>query len=238
VIEGFPAEQTLPLLVYTDSYRVRGLIRTRRRRLSDVLNEPDAAFLVVEDVVFEEFGSGALLHRANYAQVNLSAVLFAVSNEPVDPQPELRQIKVSRQALISLPPFTIVGHIHLVPEPDLRVALHELKNRFLPVTDVTYWSDYLDEGRTEVPMVAFNHARAQILAPYDGPRDATPIPASPPTSAQAPAPTPAAPPTSAAPAPAPTPTAPIDPPASDRGRDAGGPPGGSAFDPERGPQPA
>ena len=171
---GFPDEQALPLLVYTDSYRVRGLIRTRRRRLSDVLNEPDASFLVVEDVVFEEFGSGALIHRANYAQVNLSAVLFGVSNEPVDPQPELRQVKVSQKALISLPPFTIVGHIHLLPEPDLRVALHELRDRFLPVTEVTYWSDYLDEGRTEVPMVAFNHARAQILAPYDGPRDTTP----------------------------------------------------------------
>jgi hypothetical protein len=174
VIEGFPAEQTLPLLVYTDSHRVRGFIRTRRRRLSDVLNDPDLTFLVLEDVVFEQFGSGALIHRADYAQVNLGAVLFAVSNEAPDPQPELRQARVSRQALISLPPFTIVGHIHLVPEPDLRVALHELRNRFLPVTDATYWSDYLDEGRTEVSMVAFNHARAQILAPYDGPRDATP----------------------------------------------------------------
>lgn len=168
VIEGFPSEQTLPLLLYTDSYRVRGVIRTRRRRLSDVLNDPDANFLVIEDVVFEEFGSGALVHRASYAQVNLSTVLFAVSNDPVESQPELRQPKVSRRALISLPPFTIVGHIHLVPEPELRVALKELRSRFLPVTDVSYWSDYLDEGRTRVPMVAFNHARAQILAPYDG----------------------------------------------------------------------
>jgi hypothetical protein len=168
VIEGFPSEQTLPLLLYTDSYRVRGVIRTRRRRLSDVLNDPDANFLVIEDVVFEEFGSGALVHRASYAQVNLSTVLFAVSNDPVESQPELRQPKVSRRALISLPPFTIVGHIHLVPEPELRVALKELRSRFLPVTDVSYWSDYLDEGRTQVPMVAFNHARAQILAPYDG----------------------------------------------------------------------
>ena len=167
VIEGFPTQQTLPLLLYTDSYRVRGVLRTRRRRLSDVLNDPEASFLVVEDVVFEEFGSGALVHRASYAQVNLGAVLFAVSNEMVESAPELRQPKVSRRALVSLPPFTIVGHIHLQPEPDLRIALHVLRDRFLPVTGVTYWSDYLDEGRTEVPMVAFNHARAQILAPYD-----------------------------------------------------------------------
>jgi hypothetical protein len=171
VIEGFPAEQTLPLLLYTDSYRVRGVIRTRRRLLSDVLNDPEATVLGVEDVVFEEFGSGALVHRASYAQVNLATVLFAVSNDPTESQPELRQPKVSRRALISLPPFTIVGRIHLVPEPELRVALKELRSRFLPVTDVSYWSDYLDEGRTQVPMVAFNHARAQILAPYDGGED-------------------------------------------------------------------
>jgi hypothetical protein len=34
------------------------------------------------------------------------------------------------------------------------------------VTDATYWSDSLGEGRQTAPIVAVNHARAQILAPH------------------------------------------------------------------------
>jgi hypothetical protein len=68
--------------------------------------------------------------------------------------------------MISIPPFRITGRIHLLPERDLREALSELTGRFLPVTDATYWSDTVGEARNTAPMVAVNHARAQILAPH------------------------------------------------------------------------
>jgi hypothetical protein len=98
--------------------------------------------------------------------VNLNTVLFAVAANPVEPVPELRTPKVPEQALISVPPFRITGRIHLLPERDLREALGELTGRFVPVTDAVYWSDVVGEARTSVAMVAFNHARAQILAPH------------------------------------------------------------------------
>jgi hypothetical protein len=53
-----------------------------------------------------------------------------------------------------------------MPERDLREALGELTGRFIPVTEATYWSDIVGEARTVAPMVAFNHSRAQILAPH------------------------------------------------------------------------
>jgi hypothetical protein len=165
------AESASPLLLFTDSYKVRGTLRTRRRRLTDVLNAEEVQFLVLEEVIFEELGSGATIHRAPYAQVNLHTVLFGVSEEPVEPMPDMKTVKVPQQALISLPPFTIRGHIHLSPEPNLREALNLLRDRFVPVTEAWYWSDYLDEARTQSPMVAFNHSRAQILAPYEGEAD-------------------------------------------------------------------
>jgi hypothetical protein len=34
------------------------------------------------------------------------------------------------------------------------------------VTEATYWSDTVGEARTSASMVAFNHRRAQILAPH------------------------------------------------------------------------
>jgi hypothetical protein len=171
VFDSYGGESASPLLLFTDSYKVRGTLRTRRRRLTDVLNADDTQFLVLEEVIFEELGSGATIHRAPYAQVNLNTVLFGVSDEPVEPSPDMKTIKVPQQALISLPPFTIRGHIHLSPEPNLREALNLLRDRFVPVTEAWFWSDFLDEARTQAPMLAFNHSRAQILAPYEGEAD-------------------------------------------------------------------
>ncbi len=161
------AEQDVRLTLYTDAYVVRGAIRTRQRRLTDILNQAEQEFLVLSDVVFDEFGTRSQTVHAAYAQVNLGAVLFAVADSPVDPVPELRTPKVPEHALVSVPPFRITGRIHLLPERNLSDALGELTGRFVPVTDVTYWSETANEPRTTAPMIAFNHARAQILAPHE-----------------------------------------------------------------------
>jgi hypothetical protein len=98
--------------------------------------------------------------------VNLGSVLFAVADTPVEPTPELRLAKIPELAFISVPPFKIIGRIHLLPERDLRQALDELHGRFVPVTDATFWSDTVGEAKQSAVMVAFNHDRAQILAPH------------------------------------------------------------------------
>ena len=99
----------------------------------------------------EELGHRGETTKADYAQVNLDAVLFAVSNAEVPVMAELRTPKHASEAIISVPPFKIVGTIHLLPtENDLRQALVELTGRFLPVTDATYWSDMLGEARQTV----------------------------------------------------------------------------------------
>lgn len=163
---GLGEEQPTNLTLYTDAYVVRGVVRTRQRRLSDLLNASDQEFLVIEDAVFDEFGSRSQTVHAAYAQVNLAAVLFVVADAPVEAVPELRTPKVPEQALVSIPPFRITGRIHLLPERNLSDALGELIGRFIPVTDVTFWSETANEPRTTAPMVAVNHARAQILAPH------------------------------------------------------------------------
>ncbi|HVL53919.1 MAG TPA: hypothetical protein VM344_06625 [Vitreimonas sp.] len=165
-IEGIVgAEQAVSLKLYTDAQVIRGTLSTRQRRVTDILNDAEDRFVVLTGVVLEEYATGEA-SRADYVQVNLDAVLFALADMEVAPVPELRTPKVPEQAMISIPPFRIVGRIHLLPERNLRDALAELTGRFLPVTDAVYWSDALGEARTSAPMVAFNHARAQILAPH------------------------------------------------------------------------
>jgi hypothetical protein len=154
------------LTLYTDSFVVRGSITTRQRRVTDMLNLAEERFLVLSDVTTDEFGVRGEQLRAEFAQINLASVLFAVVNEPVAPAPELRTPKIPEEALISIPPFKVIGHIHLMPERSLRDALSELTGHFLPVTGATYWSDTLGEGRATAELLAVNHERAQILAPH------------------------------------------------------------------------
>jgi len=159
-------ELRVPLTLYTDAYVVKGTVLTRQRRVSDILNLSEYEFLVLNDVVMDEFGSRAQTLRAEFAQVNLAAVLFAVVDTPIEPVPELRTPKIPELAIISVPPFKVTGRIHLLPERDLREALSELTGRFVPVTDASFWSDTVGEARTSAAMLAVNHARAQILAPF------------------------------------------------------------------------
>jgi len=164
---GFSELVPVELTLYTDALVVRGSVRTRQRRISDILNHAEDPFLILEDVVVEEFGSRGSPVRSEYAQINLESVLFAVADAPVEPSAELRTPKTKEEALLSVPPFTVVGTIHLLPTGgNLRDALMELIGRFLPVTDAAFWSDRLGEARQSALLVAVNHQRAQILAPH------------------------------------------------------------------------
>ena len=161
---GAPILHNLEIEVFTDSHVIRGTVPTRQRRLSDVLNEAENDFLIVSDAELMEFGSKAAPARAEFAQVNLSAVLFVVSDVAVEPLPEMRMTKLSEMALIVVPPFRIAGSIHILPDRDLRQALSELTGRFIPVTGAEYWSDTLGIDRKQAPIVAFNRRRAHVLA--------------------------------------------------------------------------
>jgi hypothetical protein len=154
------------ITLVTDAFIVRGTIQTRHRRITDMLNSAEHDFLVLSDATFDEFGSTGQALQSDYAQVNLAAVLFGVADEPVDATPELRVPKVSERALISVPPFTVTGSIHLMPERGLHEALQDLVGRFVPVTEATYWSDRVGEARQTALVVAINHSRAQFLAPF------------------------------------------------------------------------
>jgi hypothetical protein len=160
------APPTVSLTLYTDAFVIRGTLVTRQRRITDILNNADDNFLVLSEVTSDEFGSRGETIRADYAQINLAAVLFAVGDAAVETPAELRTPKVPEQAMISVPPFKVTGQIHVMPEHNLREALTELTGRFVPVTQAAFWSDKLGEARQTAELVAVNHGRAQILAPH------------------------------------------------------------------------
>lgn len=167
----FPAFETMGTMevtLYTDALVIRGQVRTRQRRVSDLLNAADHPFLLLEQATAEELDGSGRPISAEYAQINLDSVLFAVAEVPVESSPELRARKSQETAFIAIPPFRMLGTIHLVPsENGLRGALLELDARFVPVTGVTYWSDHLGISPREALMVAVNHKRTQILTHHE-----------------------------------------------------------------------
>ncbi len=154
------------LTLYTDSFVIKGSLDTRQRRVTDMLNLAEDPFIVLADVFFDEFGSVGRTVRADFAQVNLGSILFAVADTPSEPAPELRTHKIEQRAIVSIPPFKVTGYIHLLAERSLRVALTELTGKFLPVTEATYWSDSLGEPRVTAALVAINRGLAQVVAPH------------------------------------------------------------------------
>lgn len=158
--------RVMPLTLYTEQFIVRGTIQTLQHRVTDILNEAHDRYLVLEDVTLEEYASAEMPTRAEFAQVNLASVLFAVSLTSVESVRELRTPKVAERALISVPPFRVVGQVHLPMERNLRDSLVGLSGAFIPVTDATFWSDRLREARQTVAYIAVNHDLAQFFAPF------------------------------------------------------------------------
>ena len=165
--DGFGgALRTTSITLYTDEFTVKGKLETPQRRVTDALNGSTEGYIVLAEATFDEHRSATSLLSAEFAQINLASVLFVVSDEDIGADPALVSPRHAEEALISVPPFRVTGRIHVLPERSLREALGELRGQFIPVTEATYWSDSLGEGRMTAALVAVNHARCQILAPH------------------------------------------------------------------------
>ncbi len=100
-----------------------------------------------------------------YAQVNLDTVLFAVTEAGSVDGGEL-QGGGSERVIATVPPFRITGRLRLGSGRELREPLAEPEGRFLTLADAVFSSERLNEPRTMAPLLAFNHARAHIIAPH------------------------------------------------------------------------
>jgi hypothetical protein len=158
---------TVDLTLYTDSLLVKGSVSTTHRRITDILNLAEPPFLVLEQVTIEELGLQSSSSTVPFAQLSLDAILFAVADLPVEPNPTMRVVKSAEQAVIAVPPFSVAGMVHLVVgDGDVRDGLRALTDKFIPVTEATYWSDQLSEARRNSPLVAINHSRVHYIAPH------------------------------------------------------------------------
>jgi hypothetical protein len=159
--------QSVTLTVVTAQLIVQGTIQTRRRRLTDLLNEPDVTHLLVLDATFMEIGSRRVVAAAAVSQVQLADVLFLHTTGPSASTSEMRMPKQAVRATLLVPPFTIEGQLHLSYESELRLALDAYEDRFVAVTGARYWAYGVAESPNFVDLLAVNHAKAHLAVAAD-----------------------------------------------------------------------
>jgi hypothetical protein len=163
----FNPVQSLPLTVVTQNLVIGGTLQTRLRRLTDVLNEPDAEHLVLFDATFMEVGSRRVLAGPAVSQIQLVDVLFVHTSGATESGTEMRMPKQAVRATLLAPPFTIEGQIHLPYESEIHQALDAFGARFIAVTSARYWAYGVAESPNHVDLLVVNHSRAHVAIPAD-----------------------------------------------------------------------
>lgn len=151
--------------LYTEHYLVRGRISTPHG-LAEALNGSGDE-LVLEDAFFDEFASREIVGQAPFAQVNLAMVILAALDDEFEEGAEAPEPASGDQVMIGVPPYRVTGHVELGNQRDLRHLLDRMSGRFIEVTDATFWSESLNEPRKRTRILAVNHARAHVVAPFE-----------------------------------------------------------------------
>ena len=178
MLGSFNPIRSLSITVVTAQLIIQGSLRTRLRRLTDVLSEPDCKHLILIDATFLELGSRRVVANSIVSQVQLSDVLFVHTNGEAESGQEMRTPKQEIRAILLAPPFTIDGQIHLPMESELNQALDSFDGKFVPVTNARYWAFGVAESPNYVDLLALNLARAHVAVPpgvvwnKDGPSEA------------------------------------------------------------------
>jgi hypothetical protein len=166
MVDPAPPPALTAVRLYTEHYLVRGRMSTMKGSLLDALNGA-AEEIILEDAFFDEFASREIVGQAPFAQVNLSMVILAAFDAEFEEGVEAPEPAAGNQVMIGVPPYRVTGHVELGNQPDLRKLLDRMSGRFIEVTDATFWSESLNEPRKRTRVLAVNHARAHVVAPFE-----------------------------------------------------------------------
>lgn len=168
------AQVTTPEVeLLTDTHRILGYLPGGEGRLTDILNLDPEDPVLLDNVRTTPVCDPEIAPLVTgFAQINKDAIAFGLPHEPPVTQEKRQDTrafeyveKTPHLVLISLPPFTITGYLHLAREADLRTALQSLTRNFIPISEAqaVYVLNPSIKWTSEVIIV--NRKRAQIFWP-------------------------------------------------------------------------
>jgi hypothetical protein len=162
VTNDYSAAQPMDLTLVAEKLIIQGQVRSRFRRLSDLMNDRDSVHIVLVDATFMEVGTRRVMARAAATQIATDSILFVHTTTLTPSSPDLRQPRRGVRATLLLPPFTVEGNVHLPYESELPIALEAYEGRFVPVTKARYWAYSMAEAPREADLILVNHSRTHI----------------------------------------------------------------------------
>lgn len=165
------AVRSVPIDVYTASYRVSGQMATRFSRVADILNQQTSSHLVIEQATISEYADPTATLGALQVLVTLDEVLFVMAGA-TDPggRPDMRIPKRAIRAQLALPPFRLTGMVHVPHGSRPMDGILNASDRFMAMTEVTVVCGAHPElGRT-AEAVALQRRLAQLILVTDDER--------------------------------------------------------------------
>ncbi|MDQ2941538.1 MAG: hypothetical protein M3R05_05025 [Chloroflexota bacterium] len=166
-LDGNPA-RSVHVQLFTAAYRVSGTTLTRFSRVTDIVNLQPTTHIVVEAATLTEFGDPAGSIPVPHVLVAIDEVLFLIVVETdADARPEMRIPKRPVRAQVALPPFRLLGTVHVAPGSRPADGLLNVSDRFVPMTDVSVSCTAHPEIRVNTPAVALQRTMAHVIVVED-----------------------------------------------------------------------
>ena len=154
--------------LFTAAYRVSGTTLTRFSRVTDIVNLQPTTHIVVEQATVTEYGDPAGSIPVPHVLVAIDELLFLIVAETdTDARPEMRIPKRPVRAQVALPPFRLLGTVHVAPGSRPADGLLNVSDRFVPMTDVSVSSTAYPEVNLTAPAVALQRAMAHVIVVED-----------------------------------------------------------------------
>lgn len=167
-----PPVATVQVDLYTAGFHVTGTMKTRFRRVAEILNLTGSSHLVLEDATVTEYAGSQSPRSGPAVMVAVDEILFGMSSGTDDrPAEELVVVKRPVQAQFGVGPFWLNGNVY-VPQGSRPMDVLNVADRFLPLTDVSIACAGHPEFNRQVPLLALQRNLSEILVVADDEDDA------------------------------------------------------------------
>jgi len=154
--------------VYTDAYRVAGTVRTPFRRVAEILNQLSGAHLSLEQATIVEHGDPASTVEAPMALVAVESILLMIAPElSTQARSDMRIEKRPVRAELAIPPFRVIGNLHVVVGSRPVDGVLNSFERFMAMTEATITARAHPELERSASVLAVRRDRAQVLVVAD-----------------------------------------------------------------------
>jgi hypothetical protein len=152
--------------LYTAGALIRGTMRTRLRRITDILNLGGVTQLLLHQARVDPLAdaTGSETFNAPELRVRLAEVLLALGGEPGERPPEVQIVRKPMPVTLGVGPFLLDGQLYVAPDTSPADAFFNPMDPFAPITDAHFRRLGEPTSARHEAVVAVNRERVELFA--------------------------------------------------------------------------